>query len=457
MYMRTEKISPFQYLPLQEWRLVYVILRGTQMSIHKLKTSRFGSDSIPEAGRLIRRYTLQHAEVGLADDVDDDILIPQTRLAHLIPTIARRKAFCKDPDLFRCERQYALRLRLETEQFLLASHSQDFVFKWVNSVCAGIDIAPPLDERSLPKQCTVPRRRRQRRPQPLDNLQDTRLVQEQERILRNMYPTLGQTPERTAVATDNTNSADNLQRVDTVDQPSSGDLTLVATNLPDQQDAEDIDLSAMAEDTVEASVSRPTTARQTTNATLANSTAPSTTLNPLNFDSQGKWAPLHPHSTSQQLRYTRRCMPVLHFTAPRCSNIIMSGSRRLRVNQRMDMLEEWELAPPTYDAHNFSASPVVINNGRPLARSATVTSTRDTASITQSGSDLDIQVSRAFDTGSDGEGLGAVLEKTDTRGSISRKTGNSPVVGSAQRHDKIDAHQSHTHMQHRRSSIVGFY
>lgn len=403
--MRIERVSPFQFLPKQQWRAVYVIVRGTQMSIHKIKTSHFGTETLVGAGKLIRRYTLQHAEVGLAQDVSEDILMPTSRLSSLIPTVARRRAFQKDSDLFRCDKLFSIRLRLETDQLLLAVCSEEASFNWVSSVCSGIDIAYPIDERSMPRQCTVPRRRRrQQRPvEAVENLDDQRLIREQERILREMYPTLARSME------DNSNA---LQQVETVDfAQNAADLNLTATN--NDQENEDIDLSTLAEDFagLEASVTRPATSRQTTASTVATGMSSfGGIVNPSNFNAEGKWAPPHLRSAGSQFRYARRCMPVLLFDTPRASNIVMCYGRRLRINYRMDMLEEWELSPPTYDAHNFQSG-----GKKSLDRTSPAnTSSNDSASLAQSGSDMDIQVvqTRSIE-GVDS--IDALLEKTQTR------------------------------------------
>ena len=431
MYMRIEKISPFQFLPKQEWRLVYVIVRGTQIIIHKVKTSRFGPDSLATAGRPIRSYTLQHAETGLAQDVDDRMLVAKTRLAHLIPAMARQKAYNKDPALFRSDKLFALRLRVETDQLLLAEQSEENIFRWTNTICAGIDVAYPIDERCLPKQSTVPRRRRRQRPQAVDNLQDRELVAEQERLLREMYPNLARSVE-------DDNAASSLQRMETVvDSPQTDSnlaLTGTATNINNDQDAEDIDLSAMAEDGAshERNGSRPSTTRQTTASTVATSSSLVFTGSPMKFDAVGKWAPIHPHSASQQFRYVRRCMPVLLFDAPRCSNIVMCGGRRLHINHRMDMLEEWDLQPPTYDAHDFpsSSSSTTISNapGRTTTRVPSV----DRSSMENNGSDLNIRVVQSADSAIGG--MDASLEKM--HGSNAGKPGVQQARSTPQPHDK---------------------
>lgn len=394
MHMRIEKISPFQYLPKQQWRPVYVVLQGTQLSIHKLNTTTVRGIAVSAAGRLIRKYTLQHAEIGLATDVNDHILLPLTRLAQLIPTMARQKAFEKDSHLFKSVKQFVLRLRLETDQLLLSQSSEDTIFNWANSISAGIDISFPIDDRGLPRQSTLPRRRRrQQRPlQEFVDLLDRDLVEEQERILRDVYPSLARRPSQ-----DDTSQQQQDTAVTALGAPC---LTLTFTNV-NEQDSEDIDLSALAEDggSLQPSTSRPGLARHTTTAT-ANTTLDtiSRLQNLMELDEFGKWAPLHPYTPGQQWRYIRRCMPVLLFDAPRASSILMCRGRRLRINARMDMLEEWSLQPPSYDAHSFPTITTAATRDA-LERTSTYISAMDATSLARSSDDdMDIQTVPTSDT-----------------------------------------------------------
>ncbi|KAG9703482.1 hypothetical protein KCU73_g18165, partial [Aureobasidium melanogenum] len=159
-----------------------------------------------------------------------------------------------------------------------------------------------------------------------------------------MYPSLARSIER------NSEGAD-LSRTETADDTIA--LTLTGTM---DQEAEDIDLSFLAEDLSheqQPSV-RPANLRQTTSSTVSTVTSSfQYETNPDNLGPGGKWAPPHARTNASQWRYIKRCMPTLLFDAPRANDIIICHGRRLRVNTKMDMLEEWELAPPSYDIHDF--------------------------------------------------------------------------------------------------------
>ncbi|SCU87825.1 LAFA_0E09032g1_1 [Lachancea sp. 'fantastica'] len=88
--------------------------------------------------RLFRTYSLQFAKFG-------------------IPTDYNRKTF-------------VLRLRCETDQFLLSFSHVDDMIMWAMHLSIGIGVALDLDFRELPSYRTVPRRRRRRRRKRQDGI-----------------------------------------------------------------------------------------------------------------------------------------------------------------------------------------------------------------------------------------------------------------------------------------------
>ncbi len=71
---KLEMITPFDRSEARSWIPVYAVLRGTALDLHETKRSlqfsASGRDRPAEirAGALIRSYTLQYAEVGIAAD-----------------------------------------------------------------------------------------------------------------------------------------------------------------------------------------------------------------------------------------------------------------------------------------------------------------------------------------------------------------------------------------------------
>ena len=377
--LQLESINPLHAASDSEWREVYVVVRGTLLCMYKLKDGG--------KGKLLRSYTLQHAEVGLATDTAHTVLLPKGRLGHLVPVAARRRAWARDPDLFTPVRQHLLRLRIETDQILLADASEDKVHDMVNTLSAGIDIAPVLEERSVPRQCTVPRRRRRQRLPVNSDLNDPALLAEQERILRDMYPGFAgqQLPDA--------EPRPELHRTITDDVPNEPLPT------PTREE-DDLDLAIMREDfatpNAPASSQQPMTATRpnvsrTTTATSVLSTSSTAMLyetSPTNFTADGKWQPPHPRTAAQIQRYNRRCMPVLLAESVRASDVLICHGRRVKINWRMQLLEEWELSPPSYKSHGFK-SPDAEDGGELARSNSHVSATSPQSSRSLLGSDED--------------------------------------------------------------------
>lgn len=340
--LNVESNSPLHAVSDSDWREVYLVLRGTMISVHRVKDGG--------RGRLLRYYTLQHAEIGLATDASHTVWLSTSKLAQLIPASARRKAHQKDPRLFKLVQQHILRLRVETDQILFAHESEAEIHHLIDAIAAAIDLAPSIDERSATRQCTVPRRRRRPRPQLTADLNDPSLIAEQERIMRQMYPSLAdqshdqQRPE--------------LPRQTSADSNATTDAIQSSTREEDE-----IDLNEMREHFAHApsdlllqpsaSLARPplTVSRQTTATAFPGN--PLDVTDPSDLTADGKWNPPHHRTPAQILRYTRRCAPVLLANAVRASDVLICDGRRMRVNWRMELLEDWELKPPGYKAHAF--------------------------------------------------------------------------------------------------------
>lgn len=85
---------------------------------------------LPAAADIVREYTLQHAESGLAVDYK--------------------------------KRKNVIRVRMEGEQFLIQARDTDEVVEWIEGLQAAANIALDLEERPMPKGPIFPRRRRRR-------------------------------------------------------------------------------------------------------------------------------------------------------------------------------------------------------------------------------------------------------------------------------------------------------
>jgi hypothetical protein len=376
MLVNMESVSPLHNVQQSEWRDVFVEVRGTLLNFHRVKDGR--------PYRLLRSYTLQHAEVGLAPDAYHTVLAPNSRLAHLIPSSARQKAFRKDPQLFRAEEQFILRLRVETDQILLAHKCEDKILEMLHAIGAGIDLAPAIDERSISKQCTVPRRRRRPATQAVTDINSAAVIAEQERILQQMYPSLAR---------------ETNEHSETMTQTHSS-----ASGTPSREDDE-IDISAIREDfsdlaptstnssslsPTQSNISRPAYSRTTTASSTSSDHQQQMVYQtaPTNFNSQGKWAPPHLRTSAQIRRYVRRCAPLLTLDAVRASDIVICNGKRMRINWREERLEHWRLQPPTYAAHDFLTKEQQEQRQQELAAAAIqVSSANDNTNTTATPED----------------------------------------------------------------------
>ncbi|KAI9886748.1 MAG: hypothetical protein M1823_001457 [Watsoniomyces obsoletus] len=127
---KLEMVSPFERSEARSWTEVYAVLRGTALDLHETRWSlQFGAtgrDRPAEirAGLLIRSYTLQYAEVGVAADY------------HKRPLV--------------------MRVRAEGEQFLLSCTDLEVFVTWIEALSTAIGIALPIDQRTYPRYRTLP-------------------------------------------------------------------------------------------------------------------------------------------------------------------------------------------------------------------------------------------------------------------------------------------------------------
>jgi len=113
----------------REWGKVYCVILGTVLRLYLIQPD----GTLPANFSLAnphREYTLQYAEAGIAADY--------------------------------VKKKFVLRIRAEGEQFLMQCSNEEDRDAWVEAVQAGSSIALALEDRSMPKHVTLPRRRRGR-------------------------------------------------------------------------------------------------------------------------------------------------------------------------------------------------------------------------------------------------------------------------------------------------------
>ncbi|KAF3922109.1 hypothetical protein ABW20_dc0110370 [Dactylellina cionopaga] len=362
---KLEMESPFERSGDRKWTKVYCILNHTVLNLHKVKRTAMivRPDPLEEdpddptgfgPGPLIKSFTLQHAEVGAASDYK--------------------------------KRSYVIRLRAETQQFLLACKTVETFFSWLEALSSGINVALPLEERALPKYQTIPRRRRRRRNQEA-TAQD--VVQQQEEIIRRHYPQLlieDTVPDITHADSDHTSdpTLDPNDRPVTrnglgaIDEGSMSDLedglqpSGVATpmsHLDANANGSLVDLSNLrisddrnrnleaiddnSDGTRTWYTSRPSTATTDQHnpyamrghlAGFAKHTSAS-----MHESQTRKWRGGSAVTREQHLRFAKRCMSVLNANSPRQTNfVIEKGIRYEIVPGQYKMVPDSRITLPSY-------------------------------------------------------------------------------------------------------------
>ncbi|KAG9241591.1 hypothetical protein BJ878DRAFT_427793 [Calycina marina] len=268
------------------WCKVCVNLQGTALSLYKYKSGgmfasmgREGYD-IPvdsKKGELIRNYNLQHADVGIAADY--------------------------------YKKQYVIRVRAETDQLLLSCNRIETFVIWLQSLFAAIDIAPPLDEREIPRDLSVPQPRRSRRNREgcvLFNrdVREGPLVREQVQLMGQHYPHMISTAD---ISVDSDASEEG--------QPQPASSAPVLGSSPSRP------MTAPAQSSSYAPSSALSRSRRPRLFPYSSEGRPS-------IDDNGKWRPNHQRSARYDLIYAKRCMTVLMARSPRKSNyLIMKGKQ----------------------------------------------------------------------------------------------------------------------------------
>lgn len=372
--VRYELVTPFKLSTDRQWYDVYVVLRGTQLRLYELKTSRLHKSRKPCVGALIESYTLQHAELGVAADFRKTALVPRNPFAKLIPTSLRQKAFESDPHLFEPVREHCLRLRLETKQMLFCAETVESLLAWFDKICAAVDISSPLDDMSEPRTRTLPRRvRRRERPVELGNVDalgvqavSRRLVAEQERIIRTMYPhlaslgmghTTGSNTEGDQVPPNSDPEGEDLDPAGLREPPASRQDNLARAIRSSSSDRAQRRRTVNPHQALTADACIQRSPLERSISTLSRQSPTTEQDDPKPARSRRGLTP------AQHLRYRRRCANVLLAADPRLRNVVWADGRRMIVDMKRGKLVPFELAAPKYSSHRFPEWPAHDSDG----------------------------------------------------------------------------------------------
>lgn len=377
--LKLEGLTPFNTIENSHWHEAYLILRGTLLSVHACKPSnslrmdaskRHGNWE-GNRGQLVKKYTMQHAEVGLASDHPKVILVPKS-IVQFYPEASLEFLRATEPHLFDAQRQYVIRLRLEGHQFLCRVTNSEEREAWINALCMSIDIAAPLDERAEPQYQTLPRRRRghRSRAEPLATLE------EQQEICRQNFPHL---------LNEDHNLQDNLiheRATQTAAGPpaiaseterllSAGDVILTRTSGNEIQDLDterqelaiedqELDTSFTLSDLEQAFERRLNYLNnlfQNVNHLLDSSPTNHSEDSATGFesgasDANGKWDSNLSVDPVRDARYRRRCMPSLVFNSRYASTFVIRDGLRLEIDWEERELKIANIEPPSYQETN---------------------------------------------------------------------------------------------------------
>ncbi|KAG6058577.1 hypothetical protein E4U17_007882 [Claviceps sp. LM77 group G4] len=260
----------------RQWDTVFVSLNGTALNVYSVKKGRCwgrnkddtticpDNPSGVRKAKLQKRYSLLHADAGIAADYS--------------------------------KRRYVIRIRAETDQFLLACIELTTFVRWLECLFSAIDVAAPIDDREFPRDMSIPR------------VQRIRWIQSQ---------------------ASHRNEESESSATSLVNYGSSIDGSRPAS----------VSESTWQETTARSS---PPRTRLMTRRRLSASSY----LNPSVDPHTGKWFPEHEWSSAHDLLYAKLCYSNLLFRSPRKSNYIISKGKQWFVDWRTGKMAR--VLPPTY-------------------------------------------------------------------------------------------------------------
>lgn len=296
----------------RKWSRILLTLHGTSLTVHAcarpfympIPTLPDLASSVKQ-GPLLRTYSLQHAEAGVAADY--------------------------------LKRRYVIRLRVEADQLLLACTDIATHVAWLEALTAAIDVAPPLDDRLLPEENTLPRnmRRRRRRPPgaaPVAATANSAAPAAAARDDAPDTPPLGLTHHHSY-----SSSLATVTSPPSISSASTATSTSASTSTP--APASTSALTATSPATGPSATPRtdpygiyPTALIRHPPTTRASRTSRSSRQAPPprnpNIGKDGKWKPVHNWSPLYDLVYAKRCMATLTSASPRRSRFVIMGGER---------------------------------------------------------------------------------------------------------------------------------
>ncbi|RKF65852.1 putative ph domain-containing protein [Erysiphe neolycopersici] len=290
----------------RNWHRVRVTLQGTALNLYKPSNSIFGLRRIGQSNvsPLLRSYNLHHAQVGVATDY--------------------------------VKKKHVIRIRVETEQFLLSCDNLETLVNWIQTLATAIDLATPLDDRDYPEDFYLPRRHRRSRTSPWPsrveaerNVVSSLHIHSRARALASSTHRRSRSSMRSSIRSEEDQPTLNFNLCPTnltaVITPSSGKLilchfyTLVLIHI-------------VCTDEIS------------------------------NFTQNSKWRPSHHWSPSYDMIYAKRCLAVLTSCMPRKSNTVIVNGEFYLVDWVTGHMSKLNDVMPTYQScENFISDSMKTN------------------------------------------------------------------------------------------------
>lgn len=180
---KVEWLSPYEPSPIRSWKNLIMELNSTQLNFYSI-------DNLPLLHRVKKSKTKKYYEL---TPIENDFILNAVKqkpgdyltTKRLVKSYSLQFAKFGLPVDYK-KKNNCLRLRAETEQFIIHFHSIDEMISWSNYLSMGINVSLDIDTRPMPSDRTVPRRRRNRR---CSSTNRNRSYSDSELIRRELTPT----------------------------------------------------------------------------------------------------------------------------------------------------------------------------------------------------------------------------------------------------------------------------
>lgn len=308
----------------RHWHTVVVGLNGTALNIYKIKKdwgwgkARDGPTISPDnppwvrKSKLEKSYSLLYADAGIAADYK--------------------------------KRRYVIRVRAETDQFLLSCIELSTFVKWLELLFAAIDIAAPIDDRDFPRDMSIPR------------IQRIRWFR-------------GESPSQSyAIATSDAQEVSESSTRELRRRSSSPELNSETIPTLERLMAQEADLVLAPDeggqershaDQVPTEETMATQLRREPVHRFSTTSYPNVAIDP----HSGKWFPEHGWTTAHDMLYAKLCYNTLFFRSPRKSNYIISQGKEWYVDWATGRMVR--VLPPAYGEVNYFGAWQVVHTENP--------------------------------------------------------------------------------------------